>query len=163
MRERGEIAPDSFIARFNVHSEDIMTYVSITGLTGLVGAFAFYIALLALGVQSAATWAALSFLLNFIPNFGAILTVVPPALLALLEWGWVRAVAVIAALTVINLVVENVLKPRIMKDRLRISPFLVLVSLVFWTWVLGPLGAILAVPLTITIRRVWEKRTASAA
>lgn len=157
-KTRGELATDSFVGRFNVHSEDIRSYVSITGLTGLVGAVLFYIALLALGVESAATWAALSFLLNFIPTFGAIFTVVPPALLALLASGWLKAAGVVVAFTVINLLVDNVIKPRLMKDKLNVSPLLVLVSLLFWTWVLGPLGAILAVPITITVRRVSGRR-----
>jgi AI-2 transport protein TqsA len=159
---RGQLPIDSFIGKFNVHSEDIMAYVSITGLTGLLGAALFYIALLILGVDSAATWAALAFLLNFIPTFGAIFTVVPPALLALLASGWIRAAGVIVAFTVINLVVDNVIKPRFMKDKLNVSPLLILVSLLFWTWVLGPLGAILAVPLTITIRRVYGRTAAGA-
>jgi len=156
-KARGQLPTDSFIGKFNVHSEDIMAYVSITALTGLLSAALFYVVLLVLGVDSAATWAALSFLLNFIPTFGAIFTVVPPALLALLSSGWIKAAGVIAAFTVINLLVDNVIKPRFMKDKLNISPLLVLVSLLFWTWVLGPLGAILAVPLTITIRRVYSR------
>lgn len=159
---KGQLPMDSFIGRFNVHSEDIMAYVSITGLTGLLSAALFYGVLLILGVDSAATWAVLSFLLNFIPTFGAIFTVVPPALLALLASGWIEAAVVIAAFTVINLVVDNVIKPRFMRDKLNVSPLLVLVSLLFWTWVLGPLGAILAVPLTITIRRIYGRTAASA-
>jgi AI-2 transport protein TqsA len=155
---RGELPMESFVGRFNVHSEDIMAYVSITGLTGLLGAALFYIALLILGVDSAATWAVLSFLLNFIPTFGAIFTVVPPALLALLEFGWIKAGGVIVAFAAINFVVDSVIKPRFMKNKLNVSPLLILVSLLFWTWVLGPLGAILAVPLTITIRRVYGPR-----
>lgn len=159
---RGQLPIDSFIGRFNVQSEDIMAYVSITGLTGLLSAASFYIVLLVLGVDSAATWAALSFLLNFIPTFGAIITVVPPALLALLASGWIKAAGVIVAFTVINLVVDNVIKPRFMKDKLNVSPLLILVSLLFWSWVLGPLGAILAVPITITIKRVYGGGATSA-
>jgi AI-2 transport protein TqsA len=159
---RGQLPIDSFVGRFNVHSEDIMAYVSITGLTGLLSAALFYGALLILGVDSAATWAVLSFLLNFIPTFGAIFTVVPPALLALLASGWIKAAGVIVAFTVINIVVDNVIKPRFMKDKLNISPLLILVSLLFWTWVFGPLGAILAVPLTITIRRIYGRTAAHA-
>jgi AI-2 transport protein TqsA len=158
---RGQLPMDSFVGRFNVHSEDIMAYVSITGLTGLLSAALFYVALLILGVDSAATWAVLSFLLNFIPTFGAIFTVVPPALLALLEFGWIKAAGVIVAFTVINLLVDNVIKPRFMKDKLDVSPLLILVSLLFWTWVFGPLGAILAVPLTITIKRVYGRPSAT--
>lgn len=156
-KTRGELPTESFVGRFNVHSEDIRSYVSITGLTGLVGAVLFYVALLVFNVESAATWAALSFLLNFIPTFGAIFTVVPPAILALLASGWLKAAGVVVAFTVINLLVDNVIKPRLMKDRLNVSPLLVLVSLLFWTWVLGPLGAILAVPITITVRRVYGR------
>ncbi len=161
-KARGQLPTDSFIGRFNVHSEDIMAYVSITGLTGLLSAALFYIVLLVLGVDSAATWAALSFLLNFIPTFGAIFTVVPPALLALLASGWIKAAIVIAAFTAINFVVDSVIKPRFMKDKLNVSPLLILVSLLFWTWVLGPLGAILAVPITITVKRVYGRTAADA-
>jgi predicted PurR-regulated permease PerM len=151
---RGELPPHSFMARFSVYSDDIRRYVSITAVNGIIGSVAFYVVLLGLGVDNAATWAVLSFFLNFIPTFGMILTVIPPGLLAWLESGWQWGLAVVLSYVAINALMEYVVKPRFIRQGLGISPLMVLISLLFWAWVLGPVGAILAVPLTVALKRV---------
>jgi predicted PurR-regulated permease PerM len=132
---------------------DVRKYVSITAFTGLLGAVANLVLLLVLGVDGAALWAFLSFWLNFIPNVGFILSVIPPALLALVEFGLGRAIVVAVGFILVNAVVEQVLKPRFIGRELELSALEILVSLLFWSWVLGPVGAIVAVPLAIALKR----------
>jgi len=158
---KGELPPHSFMARFSVYSDDIRRYVSITAFGGFLGAVAFYVVLLALGVDNAATWAVLSFFLNFIPTFGFILTIIPPGLLAWLESGWQWGLGVVISYVAINALIEYVVKPRFIKHELGVSPLMVLISLLFWAWILGPVGAILAVPLTVALKRVIRFRASS--
>jgi predicted PurR-regulated permease PerM len=86
------------------------------------------------------------------------MAIIPPAAVALLEYGWVRALLVVAGYFILNLIAENVIKPRTMKARLDISPLLTILSVIFWSWVLGPPGTILAVPLTITLQKLVKEQ-----
>lgn len=137
---------------FEVRKE-IRRFVSITALTGLVTAIANVILLVILGVDFPVLWGVLSFLLSFIPAIGGILSFIPPALLAFLEFGWTKSIIVIVGFFIINNLVDNVLKPKLMKQGLDISILLIFLSLMFWSWVLGPIGAILAIPLTLFVKR----------
>jgi predicted PurR-regulated permease PerM len=82
--------------------------------------------------------------------------------LALLEFGITRAVIVVVGFILINAVVENVLKPRFIGQELELSLLEIFLSLVFWGWVLGAIGAILAVPLTIVLKEMIPAMTASS-
>ena len=103
-------------------------------------------------VPGAFVWAVLAFVTNFIPNIGFIIGVIPPALIALLDGGPGLMVAVIVVYSVINFVIQSVIQPRVVGDAVGLSPTLTFLSLVFWTWVIGPLGALLAVPLSLLTR-----------
>lgn len=129
--------------------QDIRRYVSITTQTGLLTGVMNTVFLLALGVDFAVLWGLLGFLMNYIPNLGIILSIVPPALLALLKFGWTRMLIVIVGYIATNTFIENILKPRMLGADLNISPLVVLISLIGWGYILGPAGTILAVPLTI--------------
>ncbi|MBE6483864.1 MAG: AI-2E family transporter [Actinomycetaceae bacterium] len=107
------------------------------------------IALQILHVPMAVAWALFSFITNYIPNIGFVIGVIPPALLGLLDSGWVTAVWVIVAYSVINAVIQGIFQPKITGDAVGLSTTVTFLSLVFWTAVIGPLGAILAVPLTL--------------
>jgi predicted PurR-regulated permease PerM len=152
--DRGQLPPDSWWAQFFNTGADVRTYISITAFTGFLGALANLVLLVILGVDGAGLWAFLSFLFNFIPNFGFILSVVPPAVLALLEFGIARTLIVVVGFVVANAVVENVLKPRFIGTELDLSILEIFLSLMFWGFVLGAAGAILAVPLTIVVKRL---------
>jgi predicted PurR-regulated permease PerM len=134
---KGKQAGTGIQNRVNQTVADIGKYISITGWNGLINAAANFIWLLILGIDFALTWAVLSFFFNFIPNIGIVMAVIPPAFIALLEHGWVRALLVIVGYAVLNFLAENVLKPRTMKARLHISPLLTILSVIFWSWVLG--------------------------
>jgi predicted PurR-regulated permease PerM len=137
--------------------KDIRRFVSITALTGLIIASANVVLLLILGVDFPVLWGVLSFLFSFIPAVGGLLYLIPPAILAFLEFGWPKSIMVIVGFVVINNLADNVLKPKLMKEGLDISILTIFLSLLFWSWVLGPIGAILAIPLTLFVKRfVWE-------
>jgi len=127
----------------------IRRYLTITTTTGVLVGVINAILLAAAGVDFAVLWGIFSFLMNYIPSLGIIISFVPPAVLALLEFGWQRALIVGGGFILINFVIENILKPRVMGEGLNISPLFIMLSLVLWTFVLGPIGTILAVPLTL--------------
>jgi predicted PurR-regulated permease PerM len=127
----------------------IRRYLSITTSTGLIIGVANAVLLMFIGVDFAVLWGIVGFLMNFIPSVGIIFSVIPPVILALLEFNWQTALFVGVGIILINFIIENVIKPRMMEENLNISPLFVMISLVLWTFVLGPIGTILAVPLTL--------------
>jgi predicted PurR-regulated permease PerM len=140
-------------------ARDVRQYLVITSVTGAGFAIACYLLWLGLGVDLAFVWAVLAFLLNFVPNVGSLLTMIPPALLALLEYGWQRALIAVAGTIVLNFVVDNLIKPRFMQTGLDVSPVIGLVSLILWSFLLGPVGALLAIPLTIAVRHALAEES----
>jgi predicted PurR-regulated permease PerM len=137
-------------------ARDVRQYLAITTLTGLGFSLLVYLLMLAVGTDLALVWSVLAFIMNFVPNVGIILSVVPPAILSLLELGWQRALIVLAGFLVLNFVVDNLVKPRFMQSGLDVPPLVGLLSLVIWAYLLGPIGTLLALPLTIAVRRVLE-------
>jgi AI-2 transport protein TqsA len=137
---------------------DVRQYLIITSLTGLGFSVLVYVLMLAIGTDLALVWAVLAFVMNFVPNVGIILSVVPPVLLTLLELGWQRAVIVLAGFLVLNFIVDNLVKPRFMQSGLDVPPLVGLLSLVIWAYLLGPVGTLLALPLTIALRRVLREQ-----
>jgi AI-2 transport protein TqsA len=135
---------------------DVRQYLAITALTGLGFSVLVYILMLAVGTDLALVWAVLAFIMNFVPNVGIILSVVPPVILTLLELSWQRAVVVLAGFLLLNFVVDNLVKPRFMQSGLDVPPLVGLLSLVVWAYLLGPVGTLLALPLTIALRRMLE-------
>jgi len=94
----------------------------------------------------------LAFLLNYLPTIGSIIAAVPAILLALVQLGPGAAAATLAGFTVINVVIGNVIEPRLMGYGVGISPLVVFIGLLFWGWVFGPVGMLLSVPLTMTLK-----------
>ena len=97
-------------------------------------------------------WGLLSFLTNFIPNIGFIIGLVPPALLALLDGGVPEMLLVIAVYCVLNLVIQSIIQPRFVGDSVGLGTTVTFLALIFWAWLLGPLGALLAIPLTLLVK-----------
>ena len=122
----------------------------LAALTG-IGAT---ILLLLLGVDFPILWGMLTFLLSFIPTVGLFLAMIPPALLALLEFGPGTALLVVAGYLLIDAVVENVVKPKFLGESLDIAPLVIILSLIFWAAVLSPMGALLTVPLTMAVKEL---------
>ena len=124
-------------------------YLGVTTVFGLIVAFLDTVALVLLGVPLPITWGLLAFITNYIPNIGFVIGVIPPAILALLEGCPGLMIAVIAVYSILNVVIQSVIQPKVVGDTVGLSTTLSFFSLVFWTWVIGPLGAILAIPLTL--------------
>ncbi len=104
------------------------------------------------GVSNPLLWGVLAFALNFVPVIGSLIAAVPPVLLGLLELGVGGALGITAGYVVVNLVVDNMLEPRLMGRTVGLSPLVLMLSLLLWGWVLGPVGALLSVPLTVAVR-----------
>ncbi|GAF43853.1 putative PurR-regulated permease PerM [Rhodococcus wratislaviensis] len=124
-------------------------YLIVSTVFGLIVAVIDTGALWALGIPLPVLWGLLSFITNYIPNVGFILGLVPPALLALLQGGPGLMLTVIVVYSVINVIIQSVIQPKFVGDAVGLSVTFTFLSLVFWTWILGPLGAILAIPLTL--------------
>jgi predicted PurR-regulated permease PerM len=105
-----------------------------------------------IGVQSAVLWGLLAFMLNYVPNIGSIIAAVPAVLFALVGLGVGGALATVAVFAVVNVLIGSIIEPRYMGRGLGLSTLVVFVSLVFWGWVLGPVGMFLSVPLTMTVK-----------
>ena len=135
-------------------NQDIRRYIVITNNMGMLVGLVNTIILALIGVDFAILWGVLSWLLSYIPFVGFFLAMIPPALLALLEFGWPAALLVIIAYVLINSAMDDVIKPRIMGEGLDLAPFVVFVSVIFWGLILGPLGGILAVPATLAIKQL---------
>lgn len=108
------------------------------------------------GVDSPLMWGVLAFALNFIPVIGSVIAAIPPIALTLLDVGPAMAVGVASGYILVNLVVDNILEPRIMGQAVGLSPLVILFAMLVWGFVLGPVGAILAVPLTMAVKIMFE-------
>jgi predicted PurR-regulated permease PerM len=129
-------------------------YLLMTTIFGGIVAVLDTIALWLLGVPLPVLWGLLAFVTNFIPNIGFVIGLVPPALLALLDGGWKAAVAVLIVYCVLNVVIQTFIQPRFVGDAVGLNPTVTFLSLALWTLLLGPLGALLAVPATLLVRAI---------
>ncbi|MFF5988504.1 AI-2E family transporter [Prauserella flavalba] len=127
-------------------------YMLVTTVFGLIVAVLDAIALLIMGIPLPVLWGVLAFITNYIPNVGFLLGLAPPALLALLDGDWQLMLAVIVVYSALNFVVQSLIQPRFVGNAVGLSTIATFVSLVFWGWIIGPLGAILAVPLTLLVK-----------
>lgn len=100
----------------------------------------------------------LAFLLNYVPNIGAVLSAVPPMIQAFLFNGFYECMLVGALFLVVHMVLGNILEPRMMGHRLGMSTLVVFLSLLIWGWLLGPVGMLLSVPLT-SVCKIWMETT----
>ncbi len=132
--------------------QKIQHYFGIKTMTSMVTGVAITIWLLIIGVDYPVLWGLVAFLLNFVPNIGSIIAAVPAVLLALLINGTGTAALTVFGYVVVNIVIGNVVEPRVMGQGLGLRMLVVFVSLVLWGWVLGPIGMLLAVPLTMTLK-----------
>lgn len=135
---------------------DVRRYLSIMTTVNFLVGLANTILLWILGVDFAVLWGLLSWLLGYIPTVGFWLALIPPTILAWAELGPTTALIVFLGYVLINGTVQNFLQPKMMGERLSISPVVVFVSLFVWAWLLGGIGAILAVPLTLLILTFLE-------
>ena len=134
-------------------SHYLVLKTAISLITGLV----VWGMLVLLDVRFAFMWGLLAFALNYIPNIGSVLAAIPPILQVLVFGGLYVALVVLAGYLIVNLVFGNILEPRIMGRGLGLSTLVVFLSLIFWGWLLGPVGMLLSVPLTIIVKIALEQ------
>lgn len=152
LRLAGEVDTHDFLSTQALQvAQRVAHFFSIRVRVNLVVAAGITLWLLILGVDLAILWGILSFFLGFVMYVGLAIAALFPALLALAESGPIVALLVVIGFFVINVGIENVLAPAMMAQGLNIAPVVALASLLFWVWVLGPLGFILAIPLTVIV------------
>ena len=139
-------------------AESVNSYLGLKSLLSLLTGVLVMIWLWILGVDYPVMWGLLAFLLNFVPTVGSIIAAIPAVLLALIQLGALDAGLVAVGYLVVNVVVGNILEPKLMGDGLNLSPLVVFLSLVFWGWVLGPVGMLLSIPLTIMAKLALESQ-----
>ena len=134
----------------------IWNYMVIKGWISLATGIATWLFLWLIGVEYALLWGVLAFFLNFIPNIGSIIASIPPILLAWLDLGVGSAVLATVGLIGINFAIGYGVEPKYLGDGLGISGLIVLLSLIFWGWLLGPVGMFLSAPLTMIVKIVLQ-------
>jgi len=138
-------------------TRQVQTYLGTKALLSLVTGVLVNLCLLLLQVDFAVLWGALAFMLNFIPYVGMPIATIPPVLMAILKFDTLMpAVWIVMFVILIHVVLGGLLEPRLMGRSLHISPLLVVLSLLFWGWLWGIVGAVLAVPIMATIKIVCE-------
>jgi predicted PurR-regulated permease PerM len=131
---------------------DVRTWLLVTLGAGALVAVPCTIALMLFQVDFAVLWGIVILVFSFVPSIGFIISVIPPVAVAwLLHGPWI-ALWVLLTIVAINTVVDNIIKPRIVGRSLSMSPLVLIIAVVFWSWVLGPLGAFLSTPLTLLLR-----------
>jgi AI-2 transport protein TqsA len=136
-------------------SSGTRSYLVVSTVFGFIVAVLDTGAMWLMGIPLPILWGLLSFITNYIPNIGFVLGLVPPALLGLLEGGPGTMLLVVVVYSVINFVIQSLIQPKFVGDTADISVTLTVLALVFWGWVLGPLGAFLAIPLTLLVKAVF--------
>ena len=148
--------PDRDLAHFGRITGTMNRYIaiktSVSVLTGLLVTTFLWV----LNVDFPVLWGLVALLLNFIPTIGSIIAGVPPVLLALVQLGPTEALLVVAAFFAVNTLIGNVLEPRYMGQGLGLSALVVFLSLILWGWLLGPVGMLLSVPLTMSAKIALE-------
>ena len=150
--------PDRALDRFAVFRENVKRYLVIKTVASLGTGVAIGLWLAMLGVDYPMLWGLLAFLLNYVPNIGSIIAAVPAVLFAAVQLGPGAALWSGAGYLVVNVLVGSIVEPRFMGRGLGLSTLVVFLSLVFWGWVLGPVGMFLSVPLTMMIKIALDSR-----
>jgi len=154
LRSRG---PD--LSRFEESAADIQKYLGIKTAVSLATGLLAFFACKIFGVAFPVLWGLVAFAFNYIPAIGSILAAVPPVLLALIESGFWPAIGVFICYLVINIALGNFLEPMLLGNRFGISTIVVILSVLFWGYIWGPVGMFLAVPLTMMVKVMLDNST----
>lgn len=148
--------PKAYFAHFSLFTDNLKRYLAIKTIICLITGVAVTIWVWALGVDFPLLWGLVAFLLNYVPSLGSIIAAVPAVLLAFIQFGIGRAVVLAAGYVVVNVVLGNFVEPRYQGRGLGLSTLVVFLSLVIWGWIWGPVGMLLSVPLTMTVKIAFE-------
>ena len=137
-------------------SDNIKKYLVIKAWISLATGILIGILVWLIDLEYPLLWALLAFFLNFVPSVGSFLASVPAVALALVTGGSVLAIQTAVVFIFVNTLIGNIIEPRVMGNNMGLSPLVVFCSLVFWGWVFGPVGILLAVPLTMVLHIAFE-------
>jgi predicted PurR-regulated permease PerM len=160
------VASDGIIAKFTKHfsskhsfasnfvswSKNVQQQYRVQTTDNLISAGSATLIFFILGIDFAILWGFFTFILAYIPNIGIILAGIPPVIIAFILYGPWHALLVIILLSALNLLMDNVITPKFMGEELKIPAIFVFLSFIFWTWVFGPLGAFISLPITLGLR-----------
>lgn len=152
----GVIKDRPMLSQLPAVGQTAVAYFGIRARLNLITGVGVTLICLVLGIDDPFLWGVLAFFMSFIPYIGLAIAMIPPTLLALAEFGWPQALIVIVGITAINLLIENVLEPGYTGKRLSLSPTIVFLSIFFWAWLLGPVGALLSMPITVLLLLVFQ-------
>ncbi|WP_413453629.1 AI-2E family transporter [Erwinia persicina] len=150
------VNPQIRIAGLHRALKGVTHYLALKTLISLATGILVWLALMALGVKFALLWGLVAFVLNFVPNIGPVIAGIPPVLQALLLNTPLEAGLVGTLFIAIHMLLGNLLEPRVMGRGLGLSSLVVFLSLIFWGWLLGPVGMLLSVPLTSVCKILME-------
>jgi predicted PurR-regulated permease PerM len=148
--------PEESFDRFSKFRESVNRYLALKTLFSALTGIAIWIWLTVLGVDYSLLWGLVAFLLNYVPNIGSIIAAIPAVLLAMIQLGTSSALLTCLGYVLVNVVIGSVIEPKFMGRGLGLSSLVVFISLVFWGWVLGPVGMVLSVPLTMIVKIALE-------
>ena len=148
--------PKQVFPQFTQFILDLKHYMVVKTIINLVAGIVITLWMYILGVQFPVLWGFLAFLLHYIPNIGAIISAIPAALLALVQLGPGSALLVLIGNLVVGFIIGNVVEPRLMGRKFGLSTLVVFLSLLFWGSLLGLIGAILCIPLTMALKFLFE-------
>lgn len=148
--------PKQVFPKFTEFIINMKRYMFVKTIINIVAGILIGLWMFILGVDFPVLWGFLAFLLHYIPNIGAVVSAIPAALLALIQLGTGSALLVIAGNIFVGFVIGNVIEPRLMGRKFGLSTLVVFLSLLFWGSLLGLIGAILSIPLTMTLKFLFE-------
>lgn len=137
-------------------ARSVQKYIAIKTLTSLATGLAITLWVWMWGIDYPIFWGLLGFLLNYIPNIGSFIAAIPAVLMAIVQFGGGTALGVALGYVAINVIIGGVIEPQFMGDGVGLSPLVVFISLVFWGFLLGPIGMLLSTPLTISVKIALE-------
>ena len=144
------------ITNFHIFSENMNKYISIKTIVSIITGFLIYICLSFIGLDHAIMWALIAFFLNYIPNIGSIIASIPAIIIALIQFNIYYALLVALVYLIINIVMGSIVEPKYLGKELGLSTLIIFLSLIFWGWLLGPVGMLLSVPLTMIMKIALE-------
>jgi predicted PurR-regulated permease PerM len=137
------------LTALDVFARGTRKYFGVATVFGGIVAVLDGIGLLILGIPAAGLWALLAFVTNYVPNIGFIIGLIPPALLGLVTGGVDQMIAVIVLYSVLNFIIQSVLQPKFVGDAVGLTTTVSFLSLIVWAYIMGPIGAILAIPASL--------------
>lgn len=149
---------NNFVIQLGNYTKQIQKQYRIQAMSNLLSAVAIMLELLLFRVDFAILWGFLAFILGFIPNVGLLMACTPAIIIALILYGWGTALAILVIGIILNAAMDNAVTPRIMGQGLNLPVLLVFLSFLFWSWVFGFIGALLAIPATLFVKTLLQGR-----